>query len=209
MKILAFTSLYPNHIWPNHGIFITERMAHFARRAGCEIKVVADAEGRNGSLRLADVLFGGAAQKENPSRISFRPDRLSFRLSRRLCRGPIGTSLQQAGHAFSKRKRRQSVSDFFAEPTYSAIRFQPGHQSHWVSQALKTRDHSVGHSERKNIHGRRRGYGKILSTPRDEARHRLDLQCSKLILSVGNLTPNKGSIFSFVRCPCRCKIGRG
>jgi glycosyltransferase involved in cell wall biosynthesis len=41
MKILVFTSLYPNHIWPNHGIFIKARMAHFARRAGCEIKVVA------------------------------------------------------------------------------------------------------------------------------------------------------------------------
>ena len=40
MKIQVFTSLCPNHIWPNHGIFITERMAHFARRAGCEIKVV-------------------------------------------------------------------------------------------------------------------------------------------------------------------------
>src|SRR5262245_43453859 len=33
---------------------------------------------------------------------------------------------------------------------------------------------------------------KFYPTPRDEARHRLDLQCSKLILSVGNLTPNKG-----------------
>src|SRR6516164_1671699 len=41
MKILVFTSLYPNQVWPNHGIFIKERMARFAKRDGCEIKVVA------------------------------------------------------------------------------------------------------------------------------------------------------------------------
>ena len=27
MKVLTFTSLYPNNMWPNHGVFIKERMA--------------------------------------------------------------------------------------------------------------------------------------------------------------------------------------
>ena len=41
MKILVFTSLYPNNVWPNHGVFIKERMSHFAKLDGCEVKVVA------------------------------------------------------------------------------------------------------------------------------------------------------------------------
>lgn len=41
MKVLTFTSLYPNNVWPNHGVFIKERMIHFAALPGCEVKVVA------------------------------------------------------------------------------------------------------------------------------------------------------------------------
>ena len=40
MKVLTFTTLYPNNIWPNHGVFIKERMTHFAKLNGCEVKVV-------------------------------------------------------------------------------------------------------------------------------------------------------------------------
>lgn len=41
MKVLVFTTLYPNNVRPNFGVFIKERMTAFARRPGCEIKVVA------------------------------------------------------------------------------------------------------------------------------------------------------------------------
>src|ERR1044071_6415489 len=41
MKVLVFTSLYSNNVWPNHGVFIKERMTHFAKVDGCEMKVVA------------------------------------------------------------------------------------------------------------------------------------------------------------------------
>jgi glycosyltransferase involved in cell wall biosynthesis len=41
MKVLVFTSLYPNNVWPNHGVFVKERMIQFSRFDGCEIKVVA------------------------------------------------------------------------------------------------------------------------------------------------------------------------
>jgi teichuronic acid biosynthesis glycosyltransferase TuaC len=41
MKILVFTSLYPNNISPNNGVFIKERMTHFAKLDGCEVKVIA------------------------------------------------------------------------------------------------------------------------------------------------------------------------
>lgn len=41
MKVLVFTSLYPNNVWPNHGVFIKERMSQFAKLDGCTVKVVA------------------------------------------------------------------------------------------------------------------------------------------------------------------------
>jgi len=41
LKVLVFTTLYPNNIWPNHGVFIKERMTHFAALPGNEIKVIA------------------------------------------------------------------------------------------------------------------------------------------------------------------------
>jgi teichuronic acid biosynthesis glycosyltransferase TuaC len=41
MKVLVFTSLYPNNVWPNHGVFIKERMSQFAKLDGCAVKVVA------------------------------------------------------------------------------------------------------------------------------------------------------------------------
>jgi glycosyltransferase involved in cell wall biosynthesis len=41
MKVLVFTSLYPNKIEPNLGVFIKERMVHFAKLDGCQMKVVA------------------------------------------------------------------------------------------------------------------------------------------------------------------------
>jgi glycosyltransferase involved in cell wall biosynthesis len=41
MKVLVFTSLYPNNVWPNHGVFIKERMVHFARLNGAHLRVLA------------------------------------------------------------------------------------------------------------------------------------------------------------------------
>ena len=41
VKVLVFTSLYPNNIWPNHGVFIRERMTRCAQLSNCELEVVA------------------------------------------------------------------------------------------------------------------------------------------------------------------------
>ncbi|MCG2831509.1 MAG: glycosyltransferase family 4 protein [Desulfobacteraceae bacterium] len=41
MKVLVYTTLFPNHLHPNNAIFIKQRMFHFARLKDCEIKVVA------------------------------------------------------------------------------------------------------------------------------------------------------------------------
>lgn len=41
MILLTFTSLFPNRNDPEHGIFVYQRLAHFARRAGNSVHVVA------------------------------------------------------------------------------------------------------------------------------------------------------------------------
>lgn len=41
MKVLVFTTLYPNNVWPNANVFVKERMTHFARLDGGGVKVVA------------------------------------------------------------------------------------------------------------------------------------------------------------------------
>jgi len=41
MKILTYTSLFPNRMQPAHGVFVYQRMAHFARRPGNSVVVVA------------------------------------------------------------------------------------------------------------------------------------------------------------------------
>lgn len=41
MKILVFTSLYPNNVWPHHGVFIKERMTRVAQLDDCQVQVVA------------------------------------------------------------------------------------------------------------------------------------------------------------------------
>jgi glycosyltransferase involved in cell wall biosynthesis len=41
MNVLVFTTLYPNNITPNHGVFIKERITHYAKLDGCNVKVVA------------------------------------------------------------------------------------------------------------------------------------------------------------------------
>ncbi len=41
MNVLVFSSLYPNNVWPQHGVFVKERMATFAKVHGSGLKVVA------------------------------------------------------------------------------------------------------------------------------------------------------------------------
>jgi teichuronic acid biosynthesis glycosyltransferase TuaC len=41
MRVLTFTSLFPNAAEPLHGVFIQQRMAHFSKRPGNLVKVIA------------------------------------------------------------------------------------------------------------------------------------------------------------------------
>ena len=40
MNVLTFTSLYPNNIWPNFGVFTRERATHLSKLDRCKVKVV-------------------------------------------------------------------------------------------------------------------------------------------------------------------------
>src|SRR6185503_7843000 len=41
MKVLVFTSLFPNNVWPHHGVFIRERMTRVAALPDVTLRVVA------------------------------------------------------------------------------------------------------------------------------------------------------------------------
>ncbi|HKW94445.1 MAG TPA: glycosyltransferase [Methylomirabilota bacterium] len=41
MKLLTYTSLFPNHTDPTHGVFVYQRLVHFAGRAGNSVHVIA------------------------------------------------------------------------------------------------------------------------------------------------------------------------
>ena len=41
MKVLVFTRLFPNNVWPNRGVFIKERMCAFSKLEEATLKVVA------------------------------------------------------------------------------------------------------------------------------------------------------------------------
>lgn len=41
MRVLVFTSLYPNRVWPHHGVFVKERITHLAALQRGEVQVVA------------------------------------------------------------------------------------------------------------------------------------------------------------------------
>lgn len=40
MKIVVYTSLYPNNVWTHQGVFVKERMTHFAKETGASVRVV-------------------------------------------------------------------------------------------------------------------------------------------------------------------------
>jgi teichuronic acid biosynthesis glycosyltransferase TuaC len=52
MRVLSFTTLFPNSADPTHAIFVYQRLAHFARRPGNELKVVAPIPYVPSSIRM-------------------------------------------------------------------------------------------------------------------------------------------------------------
>jgi teichuronic acid biosynthesis glycosyltransferase TuaC len=230
MKILVFTSLYPNNIWPNHGIFIKERMSQFAKLDGCEVKVVAPVpyfpavkvnwrwrfsqvvckEIRDGievyhpqyfiTPKVGMAFYGWMMFLSALPVVKTIQKEFNFDLIDAHYVYPDGFAAIQLGRFF----RRPVVvsargSDINVFKTFPLIRkllqyvLQRADRVVAVSQPLKEAMVQLGIPEEK-ICGIPNGVDpeKFYSIPKEQARRELGLPNRRMILSVGNLTSNKG-----------------
>jgi len=230
MKILVFTNLYPNNIWPNHGVFIKERTTQLTQYEGCEIKVIAPVPyfpAINFNWRWK---FSRVARREMRDGIEVYHPRylltpkvgMAFygwmmffsvlSLVKRIQRDfdfdlidshyvyPDGFAAIQLGRFFKKPVVVSARgSDINLYRTFPLIRkllqyvLRNADGVIAVSRALKQSMVQLGIPERR-ISSIPNGVDteKFYPMMKEQARRELGLQCPKLLLSVGNLTPNKG-----------------
>jgi teichuronic acid biosynthesis glycosyltransferase TuaC len=230
MKVLVFTTLYPNNVWPNHGVFIKERMAQFAKFDGCEVKVVAPVPYFPAVKLNWRWSFSQVARREARDGIEVYHPRYfitpkvgmtfygwmmflsTFPIVKKIQKGfdfdlvdahyvyPDGFAAIQLGRFFKKPVVVSARgSDINLYRTFPLIRkllqyvLRRADSVIAVSQALKQAMVQLGIPERR-ISSIPNGVDteKFFPFSREQARRQLGLQCSRLLLSVGNLTSNKG-----------------
>lgn len=230
MKVLVFTSLYPNDVWPNHGVFIKERMSQFAKLDGCELKVIAPVpyfpavklNWRWQFSRVARREFRDGIEVYHPWYFITPKVGMAFYgwmmflsvlpMVKRIQKDfdfdlidahyiyPDGFAAIQLGRLFKKPVVVSARgSDVNLYRTFPLIRkllqhvLQKADRVVAVSQALKQAIIQLGIPEEKicNIPN---GVDteKFYSMRKEEARRELGLSSGRIILSVGNLTANKG-----------------
>jgi len=230
MKVLVFTSLYPNNIWPNHGVFIRERMTQVARLDACEVKVVAPVayfppinfnwrwrfsqvarrEFRDGLEvyhpryflipKVGMTLYGWMMFLSVLPAVKKIQETFDFDIIDSHYVYPDGFAAIQLGRFFKKPVVVSARgSDVNLYRTFPLIRkllqyvLRNADGVITVSQALKQSMIQLGIPEQK-ISSIPNGVDteKFYPMSKEQARRELGLQCSRLLLSVGNLTPNKG-----------------
>lgn len=232
MKVLVFTALYPNNIWPNQGVFVKERMTEFAKQEGCSARVIApvpyfpplriNERWSFSQVRREEIIDG--VQVFHPRylmipKVGMAIHGLMMFLSvlpavRRIRREfdfdlidghyvyPDGFAAVYLGRILKKpvvlSARGSDISLF---PGFPVIRNLVRHTLFKadkviaVSQALKREMKQLGVAEEKiviipnGVDAR-----KFYPVPKESARRKLGLPHGKMILSVGNLTPNKGFV---------------
>lgn len=230
MKVLVFTTLYPNNIWPNHGVFIKERMSQFAKLDGCELKVIAPVpyfpavkvnwrwrfsqvarrELRDGievyhpryflTPKVGMAFYGWMMFLSVLPVVRKLHKEFDFDLIDAHYVYPDGFAAIQLGRLFKKPvvvSARGSDINLFK--TFPLIRKLLQHVLHKadsvvaVSQALKQAIIQLGIPEEK-IRCIPNGVEteKFYPMPKEQARRELGLPNQRMIVSVGNLTPNKG-----------------
>ena len=230
MKVLVFTSLYPNNIWPNHGVFIRERMTQVARLDACEVKVVAPVayfppinfnwrwrfsqvarrEFRDGLEvyhpryflipKVGMTLYGWMMFLSVLPAVKKIQETFDFDIIDSHYVYPDGFAAIQLGRFFKKpvvvSARGSDVNLYRTFPLIRkllqyVLRNADGVIA--VSGALKQSMVQLGIPERR-ISSIPNGVDteKFYPMSKEQARRELGLQCSRLLLSVGNLTPNKG-----------------
>jgi glycosyltransferase involved in cell wall biosynthesis len=230
MKILVFTSLYPNNMWPNHGVFIKERMTRFTQYEGCEIKVIApvpyfpafNVNWRWKFSRVARREMRDGIEVYHPRYLLTPKVGMTFygwmmffsvlSLAKNIQKDfdfdlidshyvyPDGFAAIQLGRLLKKpvvvSARGSDVNLYGTFPLIRkllqyVLRNADGVIA--VSRALKQSMVQLGIPERR-ISSIPNGVDTETFYPmlKEQARRELGLQCSRLLLSVGNLTPNKG-----------------
>jgi glycosyltransferase involved in cell wall biosynthesis len=230
MKVLVFTSLYPNNIWPNHGVFIKERMTHVAGLDGCEIKVVAPVpyfpairlnwrwqfsqiarlEKRDGIdvyhpryfivPKIAMILYGWMMFLSVLQLVKKIQREFNFDIIDAHYVYPDGFAALLLGNYFKKpvvvSARGSDVNLYQTMPLIRRLLqyvLSKADKVVAVSQALKRAMIQLGTPQEK-ISYIPNGVDceKFYPIPKEQARWALGLPNGRMILSVGNLTSNKG-----------------
>ena len=230
MKILVFTSLYPNNVWPNHGVFIKERIRQFAKLEGYEVKVIAPVpyfpaiklnwrwrfsqvarrERRNGievhhpryflTPKIGMALYGWMMFLSVLPAVRRIQKDFDFDLIDAHYVYPDGFAAVLFGRVFKKPvvvSARGSDINLFK--TFPLIRkllryvLRRAARVIAVSKALKEAMVQLGIPEEK-ISGIPNGVDaeQFYPVPKEQARRELGLPNRRTVLSVGNLTDNKG-----------------
>jgi glycosyltransferase involved in cell wall biosynthesis len=230
VNILVFTSLFPNHVWPQHGVFIRERMVHFTRQTGHPLKVIAPIPYyppvKWGTRRLYSQVrrreISDGVEVMHPRYVmtpkvgmtlyGFSMFASALRCVQRMRRGfdfdlidahyvyPDGFAAVLLGRLLGKpvvvSARGSDINVYSQMPLIRPLlRYTLRHAAHVVavSEALKDVMVCLGiPQEHVSVIPNGVDTRKFCPIPRPEARARLGLSEGTYLLSVGNLTENKG-----------------
>ena len=230
MKVLVFSSLYPNSVWPHHGVFVKERTVQLTRRGNCEIVVVSPVPyfptirlGRRWHYsqvprqelqegievyhpcyfmvpKLGMTLYGLSMFLSALPLVRRLKDHFEFDIIDAHFVYPDGFAAVLLGQFFNKpvvvSARGSDINLYSTFPVISRLlRFTllRANRVVTVSRALKDAVIRLGIPEGKiRVIPNGVDQAKFYPVGKEEARRRLSLPEGKMVLSVGNLTPNKG-----------------
>jgi glycosyltransferase involved in cell wall biosynthesis len=227
VKVLVFTSLFPNNVWPNQAIFVRERVLHLARIPGVELRVVAPVP-YYPPLPGWRSAFRHVAPREERSGIEIHHPR--YAMLPKVGSRWHGAFLHRALRTHMQRLRREFPFDvidahYLYPDAYAAVQLgrelgvpvvssargsdvnlmgrMPG-LAPLVREVLVRSSRLIAVSAALGRAMREMGAGDVSVIPngvdatrfhpidRAAARRKLDLGDGPVILSVGNLVPNKG-----------------
>lgn len=230
MKVLVFTSLFPNNIWPNHGVFIKNRMKSVSLQEEVTVKVVAPVPYFPPIKGTSRWLYSQVLRKEKIEGLEiYHPRYLMIPKVAMFLHGLMMALSVYWGLMKIKREydfdiidahyvfpdcfaaillgcvfkspvvvsaRGTDINLFRKFPVVNKMILYALHKSNHiiaVSQALKTVMVNMGVSPEKiSVIPNGVDLEKFPLRSKGECRLKLDLPPQKIILSVGNLTLNKG-----------------
>lgn len=133
MRILTFTSLYPNSAAPNFGVFVENRLRHLVARSGIEATVIAP-------VPAFPLLGRLSAGYRNNSAVPEVEERHGLRVYHPRAIMPPGTGMHLAPYALYRaglKVARKLIAEGQDFDVIDAQYFYPdGVAGHWLAQAL-------------------------------------------------------------------------